>query len=111
MEPTRTPDELRQRIGEFLRLRRMVTDERALKALDNLISEDQEHLRQLECPATPRPFGTENYWRTRAEEARARMESTTDGESRRVLAEVVENYEELARITAAIRSRARLISG
>jgi hypothetical protein len=45
---TKTPDELRRRIDDYVRVRRMSVDEQTVGALDYLISEAQDRLRHLE---------------------------------------------------------------
>ena len=59
MDDTKTVHELRQRIAGYGRLRCMMTDRRALEALDSLIEEVEERIRlhqrlleeaaQIEC--------------------------------------------------------------
>ena len=51
---TRTAQELRQRIAEYRRLRTVTMDKQAREALDSIIAETEERLRQLEA-APPKP--------------------------------------------------------
>jgi hypothetical protein len=65
MQNTQTIHELRQRIADYERLRRMATDKRALGAIDSLIGEVEERIRlnqrllqlesasQIECERDP----------------------------------------------------------
>jgi hypothetical protein len=44
----KSPDELRRRIDDYLRVRRTSIDEQTVDALDYLISEAEDRLRHLE---------------------------------------------------------------
>jgi hypothetical protein len=46
----KTPDELRQRIDDYTRVRHMIADEQTIDALDYLIDEARGRLRHLESP-------------------------------------------------------------
>lgn len=48
---TKTADELRQRIEDYARVRRITADEQTVDALNYLISEAQDRLRHLEGAA------------------------------------------------------------
>ena len=45
---------LRDTIAHYRSLRRMTLDERALKALDNLIADAEAQLQRLDCPSKVR---------------------------------------------------------
>jgi hypothetical protein len=45
---TKTEPELRQQIADYRRLRGLTMDKRVLEAIDKIIGEAEEHLRQLE---------------------------------------------------------------